>query len=208
MNKVRYLKSQILQDLLEKMVFIGGPRQVGKTTLARQIIRKKSSYLNWDNVVDRHSIMRNELPLHLNELIFNEIHKFSKWRTFMKGLYDTSEPGIKIIVTGSARLDHFKKGGDSLFGRYHYFRLHPFSLREINKHPGPDDVKAIFTLGDSQNLFSKEVKKPIDVGPWSDSIGSCTPILMTWKISKKFPISNSSSMHLVIEWHHLSLLKT
>ena len=106
------------------MAFIGGPRQVGKTTLAKQIIRNKSAYFNWDNVEHRYGIMKNQLPTHLNELILDEIHKFVDGRSFVKGFYDTY-PEINLIVTGSARLDHFKKGGDSLFGRYHYFRLHP-----------------------------------------------------------------------------------
>ena len=129
------------------MVFIGGPRQVGKTTLARQIIKRKSSYLNWDNVEHRQSIITNQIKTHLPELIFDEIHKFTKWRNFIKGFYDTYGESIQIIVTGSAKLDHFKKGGDSLFGRYHYFRLHPFSLRELNKKPKPDDVNTLLNLG-------------------------------------------------------------
>ena len=147
MNKVRYLKDQISEDIIEKMAFIGGPRQVGKTTLARQIIQKKISYLNWDNVEHRYSIIKNQLPTHLNELIFDEIHKFINWRNFIKGFYDIYGDKTKIIVTGSARLDHFKKGGDSLFGRYHYFRLHPFSLRELNKKPTLDDTNTLLNLG-------------------------------------------------------------
>ena len=62
-------------------------------------------------------------------------------------MYDTYKDNIKIIVTGSARLDHFKKGGDSLFGRYHYFRLHPFSLRELNKKPTASDANDLLHLG-------------------------------------------------------------
>ena len=120
---------------------------MGKTTLARQIIKKKTSYLNWDNVEHRYSIIRNQLPIQARELIFDEIHKFAKWRSFIKGFYDTYGDKIKIIVTGSARLDHFKKGGDSLFGRYHYFRLHPFSLRELNTKPKSSDMDSLFNLG-------------------------------------------------------------
>ena len=147
MKIVRYLKSQISRDVLRKMAFIGGPRQVGKTTLARQIIKKKHSYLNWDNLRHRQLILKNQIPTHLPELIFDEIHKFSHWRNFIKGMYDTYKDNIKIIVTGSARLDHFKKGGDSLFGRYHYFRLHPLSLREINRNPTASDVNDLLHLG-------------------------------------------------------------
>ena len=120
---------------------------MGKTTLARQIIKGKTSYLNWDNVEHRHAIIKNQIATHLPELIFDEIHKFVKWRNFIKGFYDTYGKNIKIIVTGSAKLDHFKKGGDSLFGRYHYFRLHPLSLRELNKKPKPSDVDVLLNLG-------------------------------------------------------------
>ena len=120
---------------------------MGKTTLARQIIKKKSSYLNWDNVEHRHLIVRNRLTLSLRALVFDELHKFANWRSFIKGFYDTYGDRIKIIVTGSARLDHFKKGGDSLFGRYRYFRLHPFSLRELNARAGPSDTDTLLNLG-------------------------------------------------------------
>ena len=147
MNKVRYLKSPIVKDLRKKMVFIGGPRQVGKTTLAKQIIKAKDSYFNWDNVLHRQSIIQNQLPLASGQLIFDEIHKFKNWRNFIKGFYDTYGDTTKILVTGSARLNHFKKGGDSLFGRYHYFRLHPFSLRELNAQPTANDVTTLLNLG-------------------------------------------------------------
>ena len=91
--------------------------------------------------------MKNQLPVSSGKLIFDEIHKFSQWRNFIKGLYDTYGDTTKILVIGSARLDHFKKGGDSLFGRYHYFRLHPFSLRELNAKPKPSDVSGLLNLG-------------------------------------------------------------
>ena len=159
MKKVRYLKTQISEDILEEMVFIGGPRQVGKTTLARQIIKKKDSYLNWDNVEHRHLIIKNQLPTHLKEIIFDEIHRFTKWRNFIKGHYDVYGDKTKIIVTGSARLDHLKKGGDSLFGRYHYFRLHPFSLRELNSRAKQGDVDILLNLGGFPEPVLKGSKK-------------------------------------------------
>ena len=87
------------------MVFVGGPRQVGKTTPAKQIL-KKNSYLNWDNLEHWCSIVKNQLPTYSKELIFDEIHKFTKWRNFIKGFYDTYGHKIKIIVTGSAKLNH------------------------------------------------------------------------------------------------------
>ena len=141
------------------MAFIGGARQVGKTHLARRIIRSLPSYFNWDNVEHRHAIINNRLPTHKPALVFDEIHKFADWRNFIKGFYDTYGKKTKVIVTGSSRLDHFKKGGDSLFGRYHYFRLHPFSLRELNKKPTSADVDTLLCLGGFPEPILKGSKK-------------------------------------------------
>lgn len=159
MIKPRYIMQSIKEDIQEKMVFIGGARQVGKTTLARQIVKNKASYLNWDNTEHRESIITNQLPLHLNELVFDEIHKLHNWRTYIKGLYDTHKEEIKILVTGSARLDHFKKGGDSLFGRYYYYRLHPFSLRELNRKGTAKDLDMLLNLGGFPEPLLKGSKK-------------------------------------------------
>ena len=134
MQKQRYLEKSILEDLNEKMVFIGGARQVGKTTLAKDIIAKifdQSTYYNWDYQPDRKRITSGELPGDNSLLIFDEIHKYKKWKTLIKGIYDTQKDRYKILVTGSARLNIFRKSGDSLQGRYHYYTLHPFSLAEL-----------------------------------------------------------------------------
>src|SRR3972149_4089934 len=134
MEKNRYLTQYILEDLSKKMVFIGGARQVGKTTLARKIISKNfaaSNYYNWDFPPDRKKITKFEFPGESGLLIFDEIHKYKKWKTTIKGLYDTYKDKYKILVTGSARMNIFRKGGDSLQGRYHYYNLHPFSLAEL-----------------------------------------------------------------------------
>ena len=132
---------------------------MGKTTLARQIITNKKSYLNWDHLEHRQSIIQNQLPVYLKQLVFDEIHKFSGWRSFIKGFYDVHGEKTKIIVTGSARLDHYKKGGDSLFGRYRYFRLHPFSLRELNKKANNSDMEALLNLGGFPEPVLKGSKK-------------------------------------------------
>ena len=134
MKKERYLKSSIIDDLNDKMVFIGGARQIGKTTLAREIIAKNfthSTYFNWDYQPDRKKIIASELPGEAGLLIFDEIHKYKKWKNLIKGIYDTHKDKFKILVTGSARLNIYRKSGDSLQGRYHYYTLHPFSLAEI-----------------------------------------------------------------------------
>ncbi|MBI3534241.1 MAG: AAA family ATPase, partial [Deltaproteobacteria bacterium] len=86
-NKIRrYLSGQILSDLEKKMVFLGGPRQVGKTTLANTLLSKeKTGYLNWDIGAHRTRILRHELPK-ADLLIFDEIHKYKKWRNYLKGI--------------------------------------------------------------------------------------------------------------------------
>lgn len=134
MQKDRYLRQNIISDLSEKMVFIGGARQVGKTTLAKELIAQNypnSTYFNWDYQPDRKKIISNELPGESGLLIFDEIHKFKKWKNLIKGIYDVYKDKYKILVTGSARLNVYRKSGDSLQGRYHYYTLHPFSLAEL-----------------------------------------------------------------------------
>ncbi len=134
METPRYLTDYINADLKEKMVFVGGARQVGKTTLAKSLIAShfpKSDYYNWDFAIDRRRLKNMEFPGENALLIFDEIHKYNRWKNFVKGIYDTHKNKYKFLVTGSARLNIFRKGGDSLQGRYHYYTLHPFSLSEF-----------------------------------------------------------------------------
>ncbi len=136
MIKNRYLEEKISKDLSQKMVFIGGPRQVGKTTLSKQIGKEnyqKYSYLNWDNIDDKKKILKSVLEPDTQMIIFDEIHKYRNWKNYIKGQFDKHHESFNILVTGSARLDLYKKGGDSLLGRYFYFRLHPFSVAEVLK---------------------------------------------------------------------------
>jgi predicted AAA+ superfamily ATPase len=134
MVKDRYLTPYIIGDLKDKMVFVGGPRQVGKTTLCRNLIAthfRHHAYFNWDNRADRKAIKDAVWPGDAELLIFDEIHKYRQWKGLIKGEYDKLKEIYKFLVTGSTRLDLYRKGGDSLQGRYHYFRLHPFTLAEI-----------------------------------------------------------------------------
>ena len=126
----RYLLPQLRQDLARKMVFVAGPRQVGKTTLALSLPGASAGYLSWDVVEHRERILKRELP-DSRLWVFDEIHKYRSWRNLLKGLYDARRPGQRILVTGSARLDFYRFGGDSLQGRYHMLRLHPFSAKEL-----------------------------------------------------------------------------
>ncbi len=91
-------------------------------------------------------ILKDQLPLSEPLLIFDEIHKYRNWRSLIKGLYDKNKSENQFIVTGSARLDHFRKGGDSLLGRYHYYRLHPFSLMELSSKPNKKDLEQLLQL--------------------------------------------------------------
>jgi len=143
--KKRYLQDQIKKDLKSKMVFVSGPRQVGKTTVARSVLTDDTSYLNWDIPAHREAILKRELPL--AELwCFDEIHKYSSWRDFLKGLYDEFQDVHEILVTGSARLDMLRKSGDSLQGRYHHLRLHPLSVKELGLS-SQEEFQQLLALG-------------------------------------------------------------
>ncbi len=126
----RYLSAQLQRDLPRKMVFVVGPRQVGKTTLALGLPGARRAYLNWDIGAHRERILKGELPPG-RLWIFDEIHKHRRWRNFLKGLFDGRPRGQRILVTGSGKLDLYRFGGDSLQGRYHLLRLHPFSVAEL-----------------------------------------------------------------------------
>ena len=126
----RYLVAQLRQDLDRKMVLMAGPRQVGKTTLALSLPGAQAGYLSWDVASHRERILKRQLPPS-RLWIFDEIHKYRSWRNWLKGLYDERRAGQQILVTGSARLDFYRFGGDSLQGRYHLLRLHPFSAKEL-----------------------------------------------------------------------------
>src|ERR1700733_13222690 len=134
-NMERCQKQAILHDLKKKMVLLAGPRQAGKTTLAKSIALEfpSSIYLTYDRSEDR-KIISNEAWLPSVELIIlDEIHKMAEWKNYLKGVYDTKLPHQKILVTGSARLEIFNAVGDSLAGRYFLHRLMPLSPAECDK---------------------------------------------------------------------------
>lgn len=128
----RYLDELVSQDLTSKLVMLTGPRQVGKTTLARQLMLsfESSQYLNWDVLQDRAILQRQSWNPRARLLVMDEIHKMRDWKSWLKGVADGRTPGQALLVTGSARMETFRQGGDSLAGRYFALRLHPFSVRE------------------------------------------------------------------------------
>lgn len=157
---MRYLRTQILSDLKEKMVFLAGPRQVGKTTLALSLPNAEKGYLNWDISQDRTQILQSRFP-NSPLWVFDEIHKYKSWRNFLKGLYDQSRGKQKILITGSARLDLYRRGGDSLQGRYHFLRLYPLSFAEI-QGKNQKDFMTLLSLGGFPQPFYSQSKEKAD----------------------------------------------
>ncbi len=132
----RYLEQHIKTDLEKKIVLLGGPRQVGKTTLSKSLF-KDFYYLNYDVVKDRKSILEQTWPRDIPLVILDEIHKLKKWKTLLKGIYDSEGVTPRLLVTGSARMDIVKKMGDSLAGRHLYWKLHPLCPKELKNHSEP-----------------------------------------------------------------------
>lgn len=158
METERYLASELGRLLREegKMGFVSGPRQVGKTTLVRHLLRKSGcagGYFSWDIEAHRKAIVRDPegfwKPSVSSDrqpvVALDEIHKYPRWKRFLKGLFDAAGQEVKILVTGSGRLDVYQRGGDSLLGRYGLYRLHPFSVGELlaakpGNAPGPEEA--------------------------------------------------------------------
>ena len=151
----RYLTWEISAALETKMAFIGGARQVGKTTLALSLVSPEATErhpadLNWDDPKVRPALRAGQLPPGEPLVILDEVHKYARWRNLLKGLWDTEKSVRRFVVTGSARLDHYHRGGDSLAGRYRYYRLHPFSLPEMagaSSAAAPEGLEALLEYG-------------------------------------------------------------
>jgi uncharacterized protein len=133
------------------MAFVTGPRQVGKTTTCRSVA---GAYLNWDNLDDRKILLagpgETARQLELNRLrqspvvaVLDELHKYRRWKSFLKGFFDTYADRVRLLVTGSSRLDLFRKSGDSLMGRYFLYRMHPFSVAETICREPPDSKTVV-----------------------------------------------------------------
>ena len=129
----RYLKQFIAEDIDTKIVLITGPRQTGKTTLSK-MFSDSIDYLNYDNSDHRINFLNKSWDRSKQVIIFDELHKLKNWKSWLKGIYDTESIPPSIIVTGSAKLDTYKKVGDSLAGRFFQFRLHPLDLKELKNH--------------------------------------------------------------------------
>lgn len=143
-------KQIIAKDLENKMVFLAGPRQVGKTTLAKSLssIWPKVEYLNWDSGEDRKIMLRQEWDRKADLLILDEFHKLKNWKSRIKGVYDTEGIPPRLLITGSARLDLYRRGSDSLAGRYFLHRLYPLSVSELGSKVAPNEaLQQLMILG-------------------------------------------------------------
>lgn len=136
----RYLEPYILEDLTKKIVLLTGARQTGKTTLSKMLM-SGYDYFNYDELDDRLSLAEKSWDRSSKLIIFDELHKRKNWKSWLKGIYDDTE-GVppSILVTGSAKLDSYRKVGDSLAGRFFQFRLHPLDLKEICNTIQPADL--------------------------------------------------------------------
>ncbi|MBI1884421.1 MAG: ATP-binding protein [Chlamydiae bacterium] len=169
---VRNLEEVILSDLEKKFVFLSGPRQVGKTTLAKRIVReKKGIYLLYDDEEDRQKILAKSY-VSQSWVCLDEFHKFPRWKSQIKGVYDKYHESLHLLLTGSARLDVFQKSGDSLFGRYYLHHLHPLTCGELRSshlpplltdvgmlHEGVDSVKPLLKFGGFPEPFYTHSEK-------------------------------------------------
>ncbi|MFV1998653.1 MAG: ATP-binding protein [Acidiferrobacterales bacterium] len=151
--KIRLYDTLLAEHLAKQrqMAFISGPRQVGKTTTCRV---HGDTYIDWDNIDDRESILAgpaklidhyrlDRLSKKLPVVIFDELHKYPRWKQFLKGFFDTYADQLRIMVTGSSRMDVYRRGGDSLMGRYFLYRMHPFSVAETLTRDLPDEKRII-----------------------------------------------------------------
>ncbi|MDX2054480.1 MAG: AAA family ATPase [Polyangiaceae bacterium] len=158
MTEPRLYDAMLRHHLAEhrQMAFVSGPRQVGKTTTCRA---QSTQYLNWDNTDDRQRILAGPgaLAEHLGltrlsagrkVALFDELHKYARWKALLKGFFDTYADDVRIIVTGSSRMDVFRRGGDSLMGRYFPYRMHPFSVAELITQALPDPTHILRSPSD------------------------------------------------------------
>ncbi len=193
---IRAQKNIILKDLEKKIVLLVGPRQSGKTFLAKDIAKSfsKSLYLNYDQFNDREIIQKQSWLENIDLLILDELHKMPNWKNYLKGVFDTKPESMRMLVTGSARLDVYDQVGDSLAGRYFRHRLLPISLSEL-KQSGqiPDIEKLIERGGFPEPYFAENL---VDSNRWrAQYINS----ILSTDIFEIETIQNLKGMRLVFD---------
>lgn len=186
MKELKRIYEAVIEEHLSEnrqMLFLVGPRQVGKTTTSLEVSEpyKHHFYFNWDIQSDRVKIVKGpdvvaeEMQLDalrktIPVVVFDELHKYGKWKTFIKGFFDKYSKRVHIIVTGSARLDVYKAGGDSLMGRYFPYRLHPLSVREIL-----DPTLKTTEISDPKKISNKQFSNLLTFGGFPEPYLKQTP---------------------------------
>ena len=166
----RFLTKSILQLLKKKkLLLLSGPRQVGKTFLSQKLFPPNDYfYLNFDDPEDRQILLDKSWPKNVKLLIFDELHKMDKWKTWLKAIYDKGPLKPLILVTGSARMETFSKGGDSLAGRHFHLRLHPFMWQEVrNLGKSAEPLEKLMKFGGFPEPFLEA--NPTHVKLWQKS---------------------------------------
>lgn len=148
MTEARSIAPTLATFAQEKVVLLTGPRQVGKKTLAQSwLAGQGGTYLTWDAPPDRRRILKNEPFDLVGAVVLDELHKYGRWKSYLKGLFDKTRERLQIVVTGSARLDLARRAGESLLGRYELLRLHPFTIGELTHGRAVDPPVSWTELG-------------------------------------------------------------
>ena len=192
----RYLSSYLLKDLKDKILLITGPRQCGKTTLSKSL-GLSFDYLNYDEREHHNLFLEKSWDREKKYIIFDELHKKKDWKLYLKGIYDTEGLSPGIIVTGSSRLDTYKKMGDSLAGRFFHFRLHPLDVKEIVRlklYSHEIALEKLLNFGGFPEPFLKSKKS--FYGKWKKSHGD---IILRQDLISMENIRNLSSVETLVQ---------
>jgi predicted AAA+ superfamily ATPase len=190
----RYLETIIFDSVFgRQMRFITGPRQCGKTTMAKEKLKNESStdlYFDWESKKTREKY-RNEvnfLPSNQNKkkkwVCFDEIHKMPKWKNILKGIFDTYEYNYNFMITGSARLDVLRRSGDSLTGRYFTFKLSPFILYETLQNyksdflPEEKSLNYVLKNVEGKKFEQEKMQNLIEFSGFPDPYINCNKVFL------------------------------
>lgn len=195
-NMERIQQSFIIRDLAKKMVLLVGPRQTGKTWLAKNIAKtfNNSVYLNYDQLKDREIIHSQSWLSNINLLILDELQKMPDWKNYLKGVYDTKPEQLRILVTGSARLEIFEQLGDSLAGRYFKHRLLPISAAELAKTKQPIDLEKLLLRGGFPEPYLET--EEINAARWRQQYVNS---LLSTDVFEFDKIHNLKALHLLFQ---------